>query len=700
MASPSSHVYSGVQPHPITERQPTIPLVIQPTYPADPQIQARTITPVNHRGDTPTPEPVDSDYRDTDAQWVENYGDSSGRLWMMYLTKAEKVDKEITEGWKGEADGILVFTGLFSATVAAFTIESYKQLSPDPGVTTNALLTQISQQLVNISNETPLASVAAQNSQPFKPTASAVRVNVLWFLSLAISLNCALSATLMQQWARQYCELTRRRGAPHKSGRIRAFIFDGFRKFGTLARAVTPITRLLHISVFLFFAGLVEFLFPIYTTVAYTTLGCIGMFALPYAVLTVLPNFYLNCPYGTPLSSVTWRLSQFSALGILLAIRGIEGQFHGPLSTLWHLTHRQVTGPLGPTKWREMLDNQVAIHYRWLWDGLQKSVELGATGAPSTVDAYALEWTLTALHQNEEIEDFVESVPGFFDSRAVPDATSAILPLMSDQSTTDPILGSRLYDLLKTCIPGTSPLTEEKRRSRLRVCLRSLWFCGRAYNQPENSEPLPSYARIVFASPEMTYRIQTEQDPAARVIGRCFGALVAKKLSADIKLRRIRINDEILLCLSTILGTDSREVISLLGQPGAIELASIVSLMLVADPLVGDATSTDVLDLFKQTLHILSQTLLTEYQADLPLPQVAQFHEIYSKFPNWFKDELQQISYRLPPSPSYASGWIVGYPRDEPAQESWTSISVSQQSRENRVWIGGAPDSGIGDGFV
>ena len=579
-------------------------------------------------------------------------------------------------------------TGLFSTTVAAFIIESYKQLSPDSGVTTNALLTQISQQLVNISSGTPLASVAVQSSQPFKPTASAVRVNVLWFLSLAISLNCALSATLMQQWARQYRELTRRRGAPHKSGRMRAFIFDGLRRFGTLARAVTPITRFLHISVFLFFAGLVEFLFPIYTTVAYTTLGCIGMFAFPYAVLTVLPNFYLNCPYGTPLSAVTWRLSLFSALGILLAIRGVEGRFHGLLSTLWRWTHRQVTRPLGPTQWREMLDNQVAMHYRWLWDGLPKSVELGATGAPSTVDAYALEWTLTALHQNEEIEDFAESVPGFFDSRAVPDATSAILPLMSGQPTTEPILGSRLYDLLKTCIPGTSPLTEEKRKSRLRVCLKCLWYCGRAYNEPVNSEPLPSYVRVAFASPEMTHRILTEEDLAARVTGRCFEALVAKKLSADINLRRIRINDEILLYLSTILGTNSREVMFLLGQPGAIELASIVSLMLVADSLVGDTMPSDVLDVFKQTLRILSQTLLTEDQADLPLPQIAQFHKIYPKVPDWLKDELQQISYRLPPSPSCAPGWFVAYPQDEPAQESWTNIS--QQSRENRVWIGGA----------
>ncbi|KAH9053313.1 hypothetical protein EDB87DRAFT_1551773, partial [Lactarius vividus] len=59
---------------------------------------------------------------------------------------------------------------------------------------------------------------------------------------------------------------------------------------------------LLHISVFLFFAGPVDFLFPIYATVAYATLGRVMVFALAYAILTNLPNIYLNCPYTTPLS--------------------------------------------------------------------------------------------------------------------------------------------------------------------------------------------------------------------------------------------------------------------------------------------------------------------------------------------------------------------------------------------------------------
>ncbi|KAH8982840.1 hypothetical protein EDB92DRAFT_1626044 [Lactarius akahatsu] len=246
-------------------------------------------------------------------------------------------------------------------------------------------------------------------------------------------------------------------------------------------------------------------------------------------------------------------------------------------------------------------------------------------------------------------------------------------PLMSERSTTDPILGSRLYDLFKTCIPGTSPLSEEMRRRRLRVCLMCLWYCGKAYNQPQNSEPLPSYVRVVFASPEMTHRIQEEEDPAARVIGRCFGALVAKKLSSDIdshNTRGVPVKEGELACLSAILDTESREVMSWLGEPGAIELANIVSLMLVhADPLVGDKMPSDVLHVFKETLNILSQTLLGKIHADLPLPQIAQFHEIYSKAPNWLTDELRQISDALPTG-------IAVFPEAQLAQESsWTNIS-------------------------
>ncbi|TFK17735.1 hypothetical protein FA15DRAFT_604485, partial [Coprinopsis marcescibilis] len=47
----------------------------------------------------------------------------------------EKHDDDMCRGWKDEIDKLLIFAGLFSATVTAFTIESYKWLSPEPDAT-------------------------------------------------------------------------------------------------------------------------------------------------------------------------------------------------------------------------------------------------------------------------------------------------------------------------------------------------------------------------------------------------------------------------------------------------------------------------------------------------------------------------------------------------------------------------------------
>ncbi len=513
-------------------------------------------------------------------------------------------------------------TGLFSATVAAFIIESYKKLSPDSGDTTNALLAQISVQLVNVSNGTPLVSVAAQSGQPFKPTASAVRVNVLWFLSLILSLTCALSATLMQQWVRRYQELAQRPGAFHRRGRMRAYIFDGMDKF-EMARAVATMPVLLHLSVFLFFAGLVEFLFPIYATVAYATLGCVVVFALAYAVLTVLPNIYLDCPYATPLTGLAWRISQFSVIGYLWTILKIESLYRKSLSKLWSLANQHAPEPRGLKRWRETVEKQVKMRREWFSQGMRKNVELSAYRADSTVVTSALVWTLAALDEDKEIEDFAAQVPGFFDSRVVPDATLAVLPLMSHQPNTDPIFGSRLYDLLKTCIRETSiqVLDENMRKKRVWVCMKCLWYFGKAYNQLGSSQVLPSYFPNALASPEITRHVQAEKESDVRVIGRCFGALVVNKLIADLESRTDSINDGELACLSAILGTKSHDVKLLLSQPGAAALVNMISLTF--DKIGGLATETvssSVLVMVRQTLDILSQAQEnTEVQLNRPV---------------------------------------------------------------------------------
>ncbi|KAH9030103.1 hypothetical protein EDB85DRAFT_1453615 [Lactarius pseudohatsudake] len=619
MALPRLDLDIEAQTNSVTETQsaiisPSTPNAASPQLPisADLQPQA-TDTNQYHNGNASAAQTADNSQRD------ENQGDSSDGLWSIYLTESEKQDAEVLESWKGDTNGILVFTGLFSATVAAFIIESYKKLSPDSGDMTNALLIQISQQFVDFSHGKPLANVAVQSGQPFKPRASAVRVNVFWFLSLILSLSCALSATLMQQWARRYQELAQRHGAFHRRGRMRAYIFDGIHRFG-MARAVATMPTLLHISVFLFFAGLVEFLFPIYTTVAYATLGCIMVFALAYAILTVLPTIRLNCPYGTPLSGFTWLISQLSMIGFYWAILNLEGLFRISLSKLWCLDSQHAPETHGLKRRRETLEQQVKIRRQWFSQGLRKTVELGAYRAESRVVTNALVWTLAALDEDKEIEDFAARVPGFFDSRVVPDAKLAILPLMSHQPNTDPILGSRLYDLLKTCIPETSILDEKTRQNRLRVCMKCLWSFAKACNQL-GPQVLPSYFQNALASPEIT-RVRAEKDTGVRVIGRCFAALIANKLATDLESRTSPISRGKLASLSAILGTKSSDVELLLIQPGAVALVNMTSLMFDdADGLVTRITPSGVLDVVQQTLDVLSQALSSQQNAEAQLDQ-------------------------------------------------------------------------------
>ncbi|KAJ7278717.1 hypothetical protein C8J57DRAFT_147799 [Mycena rebaudengoi] len=115
------------------------------------------------------------------------------KLWTVYVSEAEKYDKGLVASWRSNMDGILIFAGLFSASLTAFIIESYKKLSPDAGEAVVALLAQISDQLSGKAGNSTLAVVPAT---PFVPDTAALICNALWFISLGLSLSSALIATL------------------------------------------------------------------------------------------------------------------------------------------------------------------------------------------------------------------------------------------------------------------------------------------------------------------------------------------------------------------------------------------------------------------------------------------------------------------------------------------------------------------------
>ncbi|KAH9056408.1 hypothetical protein EDB87DRAFT_1813028 [Lactarius vividus] len=233
-------------------------------------------------------------------QGMSNFVDGSGPIFSMYMETATEEDKKLVENWKADADGILIFTGLFSAAVATLISVSIQDIRPDPQDTSNFYLANIYQ---TISDPTRfnISSPLPASPPPFSPPNYAVWVNALWFLSLVISISCALLATLLQQWARRYLKITQPRYTPHKRARIRAFFAEGVDKF-LLPWAVEALPTLLHASLFLFFAGLVVFLRNVDLTIFNMVLSWVGVCAALYGCITSMPIFRHDSPYYTPLS--------------------------------------------------------------------------------------------------------------------------------------------------------------------------------------------------------------------------------------------------------------------------------------------------------------------------------------------------------------------------------------------------------------
>ncbi|KAI0000054.1 hypothetical protein BJV77DRAFT_939703 [Russula vinacea] len=235
---------------------------------------------------------------------MPNPSDGSGALFSMYLDRAIAEDKEMVESWKGDADRTLVFTGVFSATVAALLAMTVPNIQQNPQYTSAFYLAHIYQQLSTQPNgsQVPIPSSLSNPTEPYTPPRSGVWVNGLWFLSLVISLTCALLATLVQQWARRYLRVAYPRYSPRKKARIRAFYRQGVENLH-IPWTMEAVPVLLHISLFLFFAGLSVFLFGVHPAIFKVVTAWIALCVILYAWLTSLPIIHKDSPYSTPLSA-------------------------------------------------------------------------------------------------------------------------------------------------------------------------------------------------------------------------------------------------------------------------------------------------------------------------------------------------------------------------------------------------------------
>ncbi|KAG6857239.1 hypothetical protein H0H87_007658 [Tephrocybe sp. NHM501043] len=303
-----------------------------------------------------------------------HYNEGAQKLWSIYVKEGEQHDSVLTDTWKVDLDSTLIFAGLFSASVTAFIIESYKLLKPDSGDITNALLAQIlAVQLTMASSNTTVfvPGFVSSNSTTLTIPVSAIVVNVLWFLSLASVLTAALIVTLVQQWVRDYLHRTHHYTQPLKRARMRRYLFAGIQTW-KLDDIVEYIPTLLHLSLFLFFAGLCVFLANINVIVVAFVGFVVGCCVIAYSIATIAPFFDPSTPFETPLSSIISHLS--SAIG---CCRRREEAL-----TLSGLREYQAMEPTNPHK----------------------------------ADAHAFSWVIQRSTDDSECEALLACIPGFLGS--------------------------------------------------------------------------------------------------------------------------------------------------------------------------------------------------------------------------------------------------------------------------------------------
>lgn len=222
-------------------------------------------------------------------------GPGAEESWDKCAKLAKEYDRGLCEAYREQIDTLLVFAGLFSAVVTAFTTESYQWLGRQPSAAPDQMLAQLLAALYqhNATVPPPAAAVSAVSD------GAASRINTCWFLSLTLSLSSALVGILAKQWIREY-ERDAGRTRPDALA-IRQMKFAGLEAWH-VAGVVASVPLILQMALALFLMGVLELLWHLDRRVAIPVTLAGGAVAVFYLATTVLPGLQFVRWYFTPAS--------------------------------------------------------------------------------------------------------------------------------------------------------------------------------------------------------------------------------------------------------------------------------------------------------------------------------------------------------------------------------------------------------------
>ena len=324
------------------------------------------------------------------------------------------------------------------------------------------LLDQISRQILSIA---PQATITPNPPPPFpfKLLESDIRVNVFWFMALIFSLTAALLATLMQQWVRNYMHVFQQYSDPLKCARVRQYLRGGLER-GWMPGIAEAVPGFLHVSLFLFFAGLCDFVLNINTRVGISTTVPIAISGLLYIIATFVPFFFPRSPYQT------WFSTIFSAIFSIIT------SFIWYSKQIWNYLQRRGGG-----------SDESKKPVRQNMSQRRMLLAMKETDQRNVRDEDAIRWLFRNRTEDSEMESLVLAIPGSFDRQwGLKVWKSVSKPLANDPHTHTHVedivheLTVRAIRILETCQNRGPSDGDVLWRTRTRACIEttaSLVFC-------------------------------------------------------------------------------------------------------------------------------------------------------------------------------------------------------------------------------
>jgi hypothetical protein len=228
----------------------------------------------------------------------------------------------------------------------------------------------------------------SDNSQQ-TPSSSAVCINIVLFLSFFLSIVSAVSCALIQQWCYEYLKFAYPWAAPHESGRVRTYLFQGLH----MRRFIYGTHALLHISVILFFWAISDFFYTVHHHFGLVTRYTLVVSAIVYIILSISPLIFNNSPCNTPLTPV------LRAGGIILRVT--------------------IRSPLWFPKWyrNQPFDLTGLPYYKGIQFDRAHLYSMKAEEWAGKLEPYAMKWLFTeTVFSDNDMDKFLEGLPGYMSS--------------------------------------------------------------------------------------------------------------------------------------------------------------------------------------------------------------------------------------------------------------------------------------------